>query len=83
MAKLVWLKQFGKKGGPIKTYSSPEEWTELAETLWDDKAITEENEKNEAIAEKGPQHRLRRLLHVLKNFGPSWDDNYTNTKGSL
>jgi len=82
VAKLVWEKQFGKKGGTIKTYYSPEEWTRLAEKLEKDGEITF-NERDKAIEAKGPQHRLRRLLNVLNNFGSKWDKTYTDTKGSL
>ncbi|PJB37301.1 MAG: hypothetical protein CO108_21455 [Deltaproteobacteria bacterium CG_4_9_14_3_um_filter_63_12] len=82
VAKLVWLKQFGSRGGQVATFYSQKEWTELAETLETDKKVTID-ERDEAIEAKGAQHRLRRLLNVLKNFGSSWEDIYTSTQGSL
>ena len=81
VAKYVWQEQYGEKG-KAKTHYSREEWTKLAATLMKDNKLTTD-ERDEAIEAKGPQHRLRRLLNVLKNFGPNWKDSYTGTKGGL
>jgi len=87
VAKYVWQEQFKNIGGSITTYGSKGQWYALAEnlTITDEKPsnLLIEKEADEAKEVSGPQHRLRRLLHVLKNFGPNWEKDYSSTRGAL
>jgi len=49
----------------------------------DEGAILSEDAGKEAISKKGPQHRLRRLLHLLNTFGEHWAAPYTRTSAKL